>query len=121
MLYKRYSKTTFQNFRNVTMISMQSSTASTEYIRIKEAVEKFLKCRDYSKGIARIKYANPHCGHDYFRPFVALLKGTCKSWYLCPRCDPQDVGSAGEDRMSKSLLIRKDFCFSRNTSHKMCS
>jgi len=90
-------------------------------IRIKEAVETFLKCGDYSKGIDRIKCANPHWGHEYFRPFVASLKGGCKSWYLCPTCDPQDVGSAGEDRISKSLLTRKGSCFSRSTSQKTCS
>ncbi len=43
-------------------------------IRIKEAVEKFLECGDYSKGIARIKCTNPDCNHQYFRPFVASLK-----------------------------------------------
>jgi len=90
-------------------------------IRIKEAVEKFLECRDYSKGIARIKCANPHCGHEYFRPFAAFAEDACKSWYLCPSCDPQDVGSAGEDRISRSLPTRKDFCFFQNTSQKTCS
>ena len=90
-------------------------------IRIKQAVEKFIECGDYSKGIARIKCTNPNCGHEYFRPFVASLKGACKSWYLCPSCDPQDVGSAGEDRMSESLPTRNDSCFSRNTSQKTCS
>ena len=74
-----------------------------------------VECGDYSKGIARIKCTNPECGYEFFRPF------SCKSWYLCPSCDPQDVGSAGEDRMSKSLLIRKDFCFSRNIFQKTCS
>jgi len=85
-------------------------------IHIKETVERFIECGDYSKGIARIKCTNTHCKHEYFRPFIASLKGACKSWYLCPSCDPQDVGSAGEDRMSKSLLTRKGFCFSRSTS-----
>ena len=33
-------------------------------IRIKEAVEKFIECGDYSKGIAPIKCTNPHCGHE---------------------------------------------------------
>ncbi len=39
-------------------------------IRIKEAVEKFLECGNYSKGIARIKCTNPDCDHEYFRPFL---------------------------------------------------
>jgi len=90
-------------------------------IRIKEAVEKFLECEDYSKGIARIKCANPHCGHEYFRPFAAKAEIACKSWYLCPSCDLQDVGSADENRMSRSLPTRKDSCFSPNISQKRCS
>jgi hypothetical protein len=85
-------------------------------IHIKETFERFIECGDYSKGIVRIKYTNPNCGHEYFRPFVASLKGACKSWYLCPSCDPQDAGSAGEDKMSESLLTRKGSCCSRNTS-----
>ncbi|KKL21693.1 hypothetical protein LCGC14_2442870, partial [marine sediment metagenome] len=40
-------------------------------IRIKEAVENFIECGDYSKGIARIKCTNHNCDHEYFRPFVA--------------------------------------------------
>ncbi len=55
-------------------------------IRIKEAVEKFLECGGYSKGIARIKCTNPECGYEFFRPYVASLKEACKSWYLCPSC-----------------------------------
>jgi len=35
-------------------------------IRIKETVERFIECGDYSKGIARIKCTNTHCGHEYF-------------------------------------------------------
>ena len=43
---------------------------ATEYgkyriIRIKEAVEKFLECGDYSKGVARIKCTNPDCKYEY--------------------------------------------------------
>ena len=43
-------------------------------IRIKEAVEKFLECGDYSKGIARIKCTNHNCDHEYFRPFPSPAK-----------------------------------------------
>jgi hypothetical protein len=57
-----------------------------------------------------------NCDPEYFRPFVASLKGTCKSWYLYPSCDPNDVGSADKDRMSESLLARNDSCLSRSTS-----
>ena len=43
-------------------------------IRIKEAVEKFLECGDYSKGVARIKCTNPQCGYEYFRPFCRFAQ-----------------------------------------------
>lgn len=33
-------------------------------IHIKEAVKRFIECGDYSKGIARIKCTNTHCGHE---------------------------------------------------------
>jgi hypothetical protein len=47
---------------------------------MKETVERFIECGDYSKSIARIKCTNPNCGHEYFRPFVASLKEACKSY-----------------------------------------
>ncbi len=65
-------------------------------IRIKEAVEKFLECGDYKKGIARIKCTNPDCDHEYFRPF------SCKGWYLCP------------------AAIKRGCYYSQNTYQKMC-
>ena len=46
--------------------------------RIAKAVERFLGCRDYSKGIARIKCTNPECKNEYFRPF------SCKSFSRVP-------------------------------------
>jgi len=39
--------------------------------RITKAVERFLGCGDYSKGIARIQCTNPDCRAEYFRPFAA--------------------------------------------------
>jgi hypothetical protein len=36
--------------------------------RIARAVERFLDCGDYSKGIARIKCTNPGCRSKFFRP-----------------------------------------------------
>ena len=45
---------------------------------IAKAVERFLDCGDYSKGIARIKCTNADCKSEYFRPF------SCKVFYLCP-------------------------------------
>ena len=49
-------------------------------VRIHEAVNNFIECGNYSKGVARIKCTNPECKHEYFRPF------SCKQWYLCPSC-----------------------------------
>ena len=37
--------------------------------RIAKAVERFLDCGDYTKGIARIQCSNPECKADYFRAF----------------------------------------------------
>ena len=48
-------------------------------IRIKEAVEKFLECGNYSKGIARIKCTNPDCDHKYFRPWPLARRGHSKA------------------------------------------
>jgi hypothetical protein len=36
--------------------------------RITKAVERFLACGDYRRGMARIKCTNPDCGLEYFRP-----------------------------------------------------
>jgi hypothetical protein len=73
-------------------------------IRIKEAVEKFLECGDYTKGIARIKCTNPDCDHEYFRPFVASLKGACKNWYLCPSCNQKRLQLFAE-HISENVLL----------------
>jgi hypothetical protein len=37
--------------------------------RISKAVERFLACGDYRRGIARIKCTNPDCGQEYFRHY----------------------------------------------------
>jgi len=68
-------------------------------IRIKEEVEKFLECGDYSKGIARIKCTNPECGYEYFRPF------SCKSWYLCPSCNQKRLLLFSEN-LSENMLLK---------------
>ena len=67
-------------------------------IRIKEAVEKFLECGDYSKGVARIKCTNPDCKYEYFRPF------SCKSWYLCPSCHQKRLLLLAE-HLSENVLL----------------
>lgn len=46
--------------------------------RITKAVERFLDCGDYTKGIARIRCTNPECRAEYFRPF------SCKDSGLIP-------------------------------------
>jgi len=68
-------------------------------IRIKQAVEKFIECGDYSKGIARIKCTNPECGYEYFRPF------SCKSWYLCPSCNQKRLLLFSE-HLSENVLLK---------------
>ncbi len=74
-------------------------------IRIKQAVEKFSECGDYSKGIARIKCTNPECGYEYFRPFVASLKLACKSRYLCPSYNQKRLLLFSEN-LSENMLLK---------------
>ena len=38
--------------------------------RITKAVERFLACGDYRRGVARIQCTNPRCKAEYFRPLV---------------------------------------------------
>ncbi len=66
--------------------------------RISSAVERFLDCGDYTKGIARIQCSNPECKADYFRPF------SCKVFYLCPSCSQKRTLLFGE-YMNKRLLL----------------
>jgi len=68
-------------------------------IRIKEAVEKFIDCGDYSKGVARIKCTKPDCDHEYFRPF------SCKNWYLCPSCNQKRLLLFSE-HLSENVLLK---------------
>jgi hypothetical protein len=48
--------------------------------RLTSAVERFLDCGDYTKGIARIRCTKAGCKTEYFRPF------SCKVFHLCPSC-----------------------------------
>ena len=48
--------------------------------RISSVVQRFGVCGDDTRGVARIRCTNSHCGHDYFRPF------SCKAFHLCPSC-----------------------------------
>ena len=62
-------------------------------------MERFLCCGDYTKGIARIKYTNPDCKSEYFRPF------SCKVFHLCPSCSQKRTLLFGE-YMNERLLLR---------------
>ena len=67
--------------------------------RITKAVERFLACGDYRRGIARIKCTNPDCGLEYFRPF------SCSVFHLCPSCSQKRTLLLGE-YMNEQLLLR---------------
>ena len=67
--------------------------------RIAKAVERFLDCGDYTKGIARIQCTNPGCKADYFRPF------SCKVFHLCPSCSQKRTLLFGE-YVNERLLLR---------------
>ncbi|MBA7532695.1 hypothetical protein ES705_24925 [subsurface metagenome] len=55
--------------------------------------------------MARIKCTNPHCGHEYFRPFVTSLKYACKAFYLCPSCSQKRTLVFSEN-MTNDVLLR---------------
>jgi hypothetical protein len=67
--------------------------------RITRAVERFLECGDYTKGVARIRCTNPDCHAEYFRPF------SCKVFHLCPSCSQKRTLLFGE-YMNERLLLR---------------
>jgi hypothetical protein len=67
--------------------------------RITKAVQRFLACGDYRRGIARIKCTNPDCGLEYFRPF------SCKVFHLCPSCSQKRTLLFGE-YVNEQLLLR---------------
>jgi len=67
--------------------------------RITRAVERFLECGDYTKGVARIRCTNLDCRTEYFRPF------SCKVFHLCPSCSQKRTLLFGE-YMNERLLLR---------------
>jgi len=67
--------------------------------RITKAVERFLGCGDYSRGVARIQCTNPDCRAEYFRPF------SCSVFHLCPSCSQKRTLLLGE-YMNEQLLLR---------------
>jgi hypothetical protein len=67
--------------------------------RTTKAVERFLACRDYHRGVARIRCTNPRCTAEYFRPF------SCSVFHLCPSCSQKRTLLLGE-YMNERLLLR---------------
>ena len=65
---------------------------------IREIGGRFLTCRDYRLGVARIRCANPACGHDVFRPF------SCNGFYLCPSCSQKRTLPFSEHLTNEVLL-----------------
>jgi Transposase zinc-binding domain len=65
--------------------------------RITKAVERFLGCGDYSRGVARIQCTNPDCRAEYFRPF------SCSLFHLCPSGSQKRTLLLGE-YMNEQLL-----------------
>jgi hypothetical protein len=66
--------------------------------RIAKAMERFLVCGDYSRGIPRIKCTNPESKNEPFRPF------SCKVFHLCPSCSPKRTLLFGEYTNERLLL-----------------
>ena len=80
--------------------------------RISKAVERFVACGDYSRGVARIRCTNPRCGAEYFRPF------SCSVFHLCPSCSQKRTLLLGE-YINERLLLRlphRQFVFKSRTS-----
>jgi hypothetical protein len=67
--------------------------------RLTCAVERFLDCGDYTKGVARIRCTKAGCKAEYFRPF------SCKVFHLCPSCSQKRTLLFGE-YVDEHLLLR---------------
>ena len=75
--------------------------------RIRKAVEAFLECGDYSRGLARIQCTNPECKEEHFRPF------SCKVFHpqvgpphrLCPSCSQKRTLLFGEYMNERLMLL----------------
>jgi len=64
-----------------------------------KAVERFLDCEDFTKGVARIQCTSPECKSEYFRPF------RCKVFHMCPFCSQKRTLLFGE-YVNERLLLR---------------
>jgi len=67
--------------------------------RIRKAVEAFLECGDYTRGLARITCTNRECGEEYFRPF------SCKVFHLCPACSQKRTLLFGQYMNERLMLL----------------
>jgi hypothetical protein len=67
--------------------------------RISKAVEAFLQCGDYTRGLARVTCTNPRCTEEYFRPF------SCKVFHLCPSCSQKRTLLFGEYLNERLMLL----------------
>jgi hypothetical protein len=76
--------------------------------RITHVAEKFIRCGDYSQGVARIQCSNPDCRFELFRPF------SCKGFYLCPCCSQKRALLFAEYLDNELLLAlpHRQFVFS---------
>jgi hypothetical protein len=77
---QRLFRTHFQDFAASYDAHYARRLGRSRLPRITRAVERFLQCGDYTKGIARILCTNPGCQAEYFRPF------SCRVFQLCPSC-----------------------------------
>jgi hypothetical protein len=76
--------------------------------RITRVAQRFLRCGDYTQGVARIKCTNPECRFEFFQPF------SCKGFYLCPSCS-QKRTLLFADYLDQQLLLtlpHRQFVFS---------
>ena len=76
--------------------------------RITRVAQKFLRCGDYTQGVARIQCTNPECRFEFFRPF------SCKGFYLCPSCSQKRTLLFAEylDQQLLLTLPHRQFVFS---------
>jgi len=93
------SAPTSPSFAFATRLQFAKRLGKFRLPRITKAVERFLGCGDYSKGIARIQCTNPDCRAEYFRPF------SCSVFHLCPSCSQKRTLLLGE-YMNEQLLLR---------------
>lgn len=88
----------FYDFANQYDVKYAGTYGNYRIDRITGVVEEFLKCGDYSEGIARVKCINKNCGHDFFVPL------SCLSFYLCPSCHQKRTLLFGEQIANEVLL-----------------